>query len=167
LNFIKLRKFLQNFLLLFTLALMWGCGGGGGGGGGSGGSGGSGGNSGESTPSMAFGNGASVAIVPLGGGEYVVQGNNLAGVAGMDLTVSYDRANVSSPTVIPGDLISGTTFASNTDLPSAIKIAFIIFPNTISGTGQIAKISFAAHTGPANFTFGPVKFVDTNGNLIQ
>jgi hypothetical protein len=162
LNFIKLRKFLQNFLLLFTLALMWGCGGGGGG---SGGSGGSGGNSGESTPSMAFGNGASVAIVPLGGGEYVVQGNNLAGVAGMDLTVSYDRANVSSPTVTQGDLISGALLAPNTNVLGTIRIGFAS-ANGFSGTGQIAKISFATHNGPANFTFGPVTFWDSNLNVI-
>ena len=99
-KFIYLQKYFQATLILAVLVLMWGCGSGGG-----------------PTPNEVASNGASVAVIPSGDGVYVIQGNNMEGVAGMDLIISYDRSALSSPTVVQGGLISEALMMSNTTDP--------------------------------------------------
>src|SRR6185369_16366895 len=83
--------------------------------------------------------------------EYVIQGSNLVGVAGIEFTVSYS-STLSSPTVTYGGLVSGALPADNSATADSITNRSINFAfvkiDGISGTGQIAKISFATATGP-------------------
>jgi hypothetical protein len=150
---IKLRKFLQASLILVALALTWGCGGGGGGGGGG-------------NPTPPVNKAPAVTIISSGGGEFVIQGDNMDGVAGIDLTIAYDSSKLSSPTVTEGALTSGKLFAVNTDIPGTIRMA-IVSTTALSGSGQIAKISFATHDATTIPTLNSVKLIDANGNVIQ
>jgi hypothetical protein len=139
-KFIKFSQSLKSAFVLVILAFMWGCGGGGG-----------------STPNDVVSTVASVSVVRSSNTEYVIQGNNLVGVAAVELVVSYDSTTLSSPTVTNGGLFPGALFAANPQFtPSSIKIAFVSATD-MSGTGQLAKISFASATGS-----GTVSIVSAN-----
>src|SRR6185369_9164417 len=88
---------------------------------------------------------ASVSVTPADSGTFTIQGDNMDGVAGIDLTVSYD-GSLSSPRVTQGSLISGALMAANTNNPGSIKIA-IISTKSLSGSGQIATVTFARGSG--------------------
>jgi hypothetical protein len=157
LEFIKLKKYLQAALTLSILALMWGCGSGEG-----------------ATPIEVTNNGASVTtsnnsasvtIIPSGGGEFVVQGDNMDGVAGISLTITYDRSTMSSPTVTQGGFISGALMISNTVEPGTIRIA-IISTKEFSGNGQIATISFAAALESGNVSITSINMINSKGTPI-
>jgi hypothetical protein len=94
---------------------------------------------------ICFGD-ASMSITPATGNSFTVQGSNMDGIAGIDLTISYD-SSLHSPSVTPGSLISGAMMAANTTLiNNSIKIA-IITTKTFSGSGPIAIITFASGSG--------------------
>ena len=147
LNYLKLRKYFQASLVMVILALMWGCGSGGG----------------STAPVVVSKN--AISISPSSSSEYVVRGDNMEGVGGIDLTISYDSTTMSSPTVTQGGLISGALMAPNTATPGTIRIA-VISTKAISGSGQIATISFAAVTGPAKVSITSVSMIDTSGVTI-
>jgi hypothetical protein len=109
--------------------------------------------------------GASVTITSSGGGSFVVQGDNMNGVGGIDLTIGYDTTVLNSPTVTKGSLVSGALMAPNTTIPGTIRIA-IIQTTPLSGSGPIAAISFATHTGSAGITSLSAKIVDGNNALV-
>jgi hypothetical protein len=92
--------------------------------------------------------GASVSVKPSGDGVFIIQGNSMDGVAGIDLTVDYDSSSLASPKVDQGTLVSGRAmFAANPNFASStIKIG-IISTTAFSGSGQIAVITFASHKG--------------------
>lgn len=75
----------------------------------------------------------------------VVIGNNMDGVAGIDLTINYDISMLSTPTVTKGGLVAKGMLAANTSMPGMIKIA-VISMTPFSGSGQIASINFASNT---------------------
>src|SRR5689334_12966012 len=107
-KFIKSNQYFKPAFVLAILVLMTGCGGGG------------------STSNEVVNTVASISVVRSSNTEYVIQGNNLVGVAGIDLIVSYDSTNLSSPTVTQGALFPGALFAANPQFtPSSIKIAFV------------------------------------------
>lgn len=141
-NFIHLRKYLLTVLILIIPALMWGCGGG-------------------STPAA----GASVAVASLGGGEYTVQGNNLKSVAAMEFDLGYDISSLSSPTVTQGGFIPGALFEYNIVTPGTIRIV-LVSTNAYSGSGQLAKVTFATHTGTPTITVNSVKMYNLSGDPI-
>jgi len=148
-KFIKLSQYLKSAFVLVVLALMSGCGGGGG-----------------STSNEVVSTVASVSVVRSSNTEYVIQGNNLVGVAAVELVVSYDSTTLSSPTVTQGGLFSDALFAANTNFsPSSIKIA-IVGTKNISVTGQIAKISFATATGAGTVSIVSASTLDFNGKQI-
>lgn len=119
-----------------------------------------------------------ITVAPSDNGVFVIQGNNLDGVAGIDLVVRYDPSVLSSPSVVQGSLVaaSGAVFAANpTFTQSSIKIA-IINTKPFSGSGPIATISFAAHTGTGNVvvsssfingTGAPIYRGDDSGTLTS
>jgi len=148
--FKKLRVYFLVPLLLVTVLVIWGCG--------------NGGSDGGPTTSIAFKDGASVSIVPSGNGKYVVQGDNLSGVAGVDLSVSYDSATMSSPTVTLGDLFSGSLFAANPANP--IRIA-IVSSTGFSGSGEIATISFATDEGAGEISIEKLEMINSSGRRFQ
>jgi hypothetical protein len=89
---------------------------------------------------------ASVTITPASNGIFIIQGNQMDGVAGIELNVVYDSSSLASPSVNQGNLISGAIMLADTNIPGSIKVA-IISTKAFSGSGQIVSISFATHTG--------------------
>lgn len=140
LKYIELKKYLQTFLFLVVLALMWGCG--------------------NEVISKNL-----ISLSPSSSSEYVLRGDNMDGVAGIDMTINYDNSTLSSPTVTQGEFISGAMMATNTSTPGVIKIA-IISTKAISGNGQIATVSFASVTGTGNILISNVNMIDNKGAPI-
>lgn len=140
LKYIELKKYLQTFLFLVVLALMWGCG--------------------NEVISKNL-----ISLSPSSSSEYVLRGDNMDGVAGIDMTINYDNSTLSSPTVTQGEFISGAMMATNTSTPGVIKIA-IISTKAISGNGQIATVSFASVTGTGNILISNVNMIDNKGATI-
>lgn len=109
--------------------------------------------------------GASVTITPTAGGSYIVQGNSMDGVAGIELTITYDSSSLSSPTVTQGALVAGAMMVANTGNPGSIKTA-IISTKTFSGSGEIATVTFATRNGTGGITSATVKMIDSKGVSI-
>lgn len=105
---------------------------------------------------------ASVSVTPTDSGIYTIQGNNMDGVAGIDLTISYD-GSLSSPTVTQGSLISGSMMAANTINPGRIKIA-VISTKSFSGSGPLAKITFADGSGSVKIV--SVNMINSSGASV-
>jgi hypothetical protein len=144
----KLSQHVKSAFVMVILTFIWGCGGGGG-----------------STSNDAVNKVASFSVTPSSNGEYVIQGNNLVGVAGIELTVSYDSLTLSSPNVTTGALASDALMAPNTNIPGSIRIA-IATTKDISGNGQIVKISFASATGPGTVAIVSAKTINLNGDQL-
>ena len=140
--------YFQVTLILTILVLMWGCGSGGG-----------------MTPNEVVSKAASVSLIPSGNGEYVIQGDNMDGVAGIELTINYDSSALSSPTVTQGGLISGALMRSNTTFVGTIRIA-IVNTTPFSGSGQIDTVSFTSATGTGSVSIATVKMIDSKGAPI-
>jgi len=98
---------------------------------------------------------------------FIVQGNDMNGVAGMKLTVVYDPAVLASPTVTWGSLISGALPLANTTAAGIITIA-IIKSEPLTGSGPIAAISFAVRKSGGGIPVVSVdQMIDSNGtNLL-
>jgi hypothetical protein len=116
-----------------------------------------------SSTSLALG--ASLLITSSGGGSYTVQGENMNGVAGIDLTIGYDASSLSTPTVSWGGLVAGALSIANTNVPGNIKIA-IIRTEPFSGSGPIAALSFATQSGTGGITSVSAKLIDSKGGAI-
>lgn len=87
---------------------------------------------------------ATVTLSPNGNGRYTVNGDSMGGVAGIDLTIGYDPARLSGPTVTWGPLIAGAVSIANTNIPGSIRIAIVKPEPFAQSSGVIATISFAA-----------------------
>lgn len=110
--------------------------------------------------------GASVSVNPSSDGVFIIQGNSMDGVAGIDLTVVYDTSSLASPKIDQGSLVAGgALFAANPNFaPSTIKI-IIISARALSGSGQIAVITFASHTGTGSITVS-TSMIDSKGAAV-
>ncbi len=87
------------------------------------------------------------------------------GVAGIDLTITYDGSSLSSPTVTQGALVAGAMMVANTSNPGSIKTA-IISTKTFSGSGEIATVTFANRNGTGGITSATVKMINSKGVSI-
>lgn len=105
-------------------------------------------------------------VAPLGDGRYSVNGAAMDGVAGIDLTVTYDSSLLSGPSIIQGGVISGAMMASNTNNSGTIKVA-IISTRAFSGNGQIIAINFAGRNGSGGITTINAKTIDIKGAQLQ
>ena len=94
-----------------------------------------------------------------------VIGSNLDGVAGIDLSISYDISMLSTPTITKGPLVAKGMLVGNTPSPGTIKIAVISVP-PLSGSGQIAAISFASNTGNGGIRSISASVIDSKGSQI-
>lgn len=109
---------------------------------------------------------ASVSIIPSGGGRYIVQGNGMDGIAGVDLIIRYS-APLSNPSVSQGGALSGAMFAANPNYaPGSIKIA-VISANSLSGSGEIAVIRFASWRENAPIPTVTASFIDSKGAAVS
>jgi Cohesin domain len=116
--------------------------------------------------SAAIALGASVSLTPLGNGVFIIYGNQMDGIAGIDLIANYDTSLLAAPKIDQGSFISeGAMFIANpTSTPDTIKI-IIIKANSFSGSGQIATISFASHTGTGNIAI-TTSMIDSSGTPV-
>lgn len=112
--------------------------------------------------SASLASGASVTITPAGEASFAVQGDNMNGVSGIELTIGYDTSALTSPSVSWGGLINGALSIANTTVPGTIRIA-IIRTSPFSGSGQIAALSFDARNGSGGITSVSAKMTDING----
>lgn len=94
---------------------------------------------------------ANLTISPSGNGVFTIQGSGLEGVAGIQLTVSYDTATLANPRAVQGSLIPGNFMTLfNTSVPGSVTMATITpDPKGVSGTGPIATITFDLLGGSA------------------
>jgi hypothetical protein len=105
---------------------------------------------------------ASMVVTSLGNGIYVIEGNDLNQVAGMELTLAYDSTALGTPTVSWGNMISGAVKIANTGVPGSIRIA-IISTTPFSASGQVAQVSFASSNGSGRITSIMAKVINTAG----
>lgn len=108
---------------------------------------------------------ASVTISPAAAGSYSVQGNSMDGVAGIELTITYDSSSLSSPTVTQGSLVAGAMMAAGTGDPGSIRIV-IISTKAFTGSGEIAAVTFAARNGTGGITSASAKMINSKGVSI-
>lgn len=82
-----------------------------------------------------------VIMTPASDSAYVIQGNDLSGLSGLDITVNYDPSSVSSPKITQGSLVAGALSAVNVSKPGTMRLA-IVRTSEIKGTGTVATVSF-------------------------
>ena len=85
--------------------------------------------------SLALGTSVSIDSSNAGKGIFTVQGSDMDGVTGIEMTLKYDTPALTSPTVTLGNLVPGAMLAANTNIPGSIRIA-IIRLNAFSGSGH-------------------------------
>jgi len=93
----------------------------------------------------------------------VIYGSGMDGVAGIDLTITYDTAILASPTVTKGSLVSIGMLTANTSSPGLIRIV-ILSSKPFSGNGPIATIGFASNTGNGGIKSATASIIDIKGN---
>jgi hypothetical protein len=147
----NLKKIIAGFLAA-GLFFIFGCGGGGGA-------------ALTSTGNATTSQPKTIQAVSTGSGTYSILGNNMDGVAGIQIEIKYDTASLSSPTVTQGGLVTGAILAANTSTPGVITIG-IINTSAFSGNGQIAGISFASKTGSAGITSITASLIDIKGSSV-
>lgn len=147
----------QVIVLLGMAVVLWGCGNGGG----------AASSATTSVPqsSTAVSKDAFVSLVPSSDGGLIIQGNNMNGVAGIALTITYDSSVLAAPTITQGGLIAGSVMATNTLYAGTIKLA-IVSNTALSGNGEIAAVSFATVNGPGNASLTSVELIDSNGVAV-
>jgi len=82
---------------------------------------------------------AVVYLVDDGAGQFRVQGENLFGVASIDLTLTYDTQAFKAEMAMQGQLLEGMMFVSNLNTPGVIRIG-AIGSNDIHGGGTLVTI---------------------------
>ncbi|QEM67469.1 hypothetical protein FO488_04460 [Geobacter sp. FeAm09] len=103
-----------------------------------------------------------LSIAASGNGVYVIQGTNLSSVAAIELTLRYDTASMSSPTVALGSLASGAMLATNTLTAGTIRIA-MVSNRAVSGSGPVATVSFATVTGAGGIAISSYSMINSSG----
>ena len=144
-KFDNLRKYFPLVFMFAILSIMWGCG-----------------SDGGTVANESTSKSASLSVISSGSSEYIIQGNNMDGVAGIYLTISYDSAVMTAPAVTEGGVDSGSLIMANTNVPGTIKIA-IINGKSFSGSGPIAKISFATQSGASGISISSASMSDIKG----
>ncbi|KAB0664070.1 hypothetical protein F6V25_14795 [Oryzomonas japonica] len=153
----KRGNWLRIGVLLGMAAVLWGCG--------NGGDAASTATSSASQSSTAASKNAFVSLVPSGDGGMIIQGNNMNGVAGIALTITYDSSVLAAPTVTQGGLVAGSVMATNTLYAGTIKLA-IVSNTALAGNGEIAAVSFATVNGIGNASLTSVELIDSNGVVV-
>jgi len=93
------------------------------------------------------GTAATVTISPSGGGVYLLAGQALQNVSGLDITITYNAAALSSPRVSSGGLLNGALLMANTSRAGTIRVA-AVHQGVVKGSGLLATISFDASDLP-------------------
>jgi hypothetical protein len=109
---------------------------------------------------------AEVSLTPAGDGKFTVNGALMDGVAGIELSISYDSSRLSGPTVTQGGLVAGAMMAANTNNPGLIRVA-IINTKPFSGSGQIIALTFSGNAGSGGITGFTGNVIDLKGTPLQ
>jgi len=101
---------------------------------------------------------------PAADGTFILRGEQMTGVAGMDITIGYDYGKLTNPRILPGSLVSGMMSASNPGNP--VRLA-VIGTKPLTGSGIIATISFdLAGTSPGAITALTGSLIDAAGKSM-
>ena len=102
---------------------------------------------------------------PSADGTFVLRGDQMAGVAGIDVRITYDASKLSNPRVTMGSLVSGMMSASNPTNP--IRMAIVGTKAIGSGSGIIATITFdRTGSSPGAITAVTGSLIDTVGKKV-
>ncbi len=103
---------------------------------------------------------------PSGDGTFVLRGDQMAGVAGLEIRIGYDGGTLKNPRVAMGSLVSGMMNAANPANP--IRLAIVgTTPIAGSGSGTIATITFdRAGSKPGSVTSLIASLIDGNGKKV-
>ena len=98
--------------------------------------------------------GASVTITSSGGGVFTVQGDNMKGMSGINLTIGYEKSLLSSPVVKWGTLAleADMHIANTTTTPGSIMVAIIKAEPFAQNNGPIATVTFSAQNSSCGIT---------------
>ena len=94
-----------------------------------------------------------VTLSPAGGSVYLLNGEGLPDISGLEITIIYDASSLLNPRVVPAGLFSGALMMANTTSPGSIRIA-AVQPGAVQGSGPIATISFDGAAGPGGGVSG-------------
>lgn len=101
---------------------------------------------------------------PGSDGVFLLRGERMEGVAGLDIRVGYDAGTLSNPRVVLGSLVGGMMSAANPGNP--IRMA-LVGTKAISGSGVIATITFdRTGTSPGAITMLTGSLIDTKGTRL-
>lgn len=102
---------------------------------------------------------------PSADGVFVLRGEQMTGVAGLDIAVAYDMNTLSSPRITMGSLVGGMLNSSNPINP--IRLAIVGSKALTAPSGVIATIAFE-RVGDSNgvITSLTASMIDEKGNKL-
>lgn len=114
----------------------------------------------------AFAGTGNFTITPVGNGVFIISGNGLSDVAGLDVTVGYDASVLANPRIAKGSLLGGALLASSTNHAGSVRLG-ILNSTAIAGAGTIATITFdTLGSGKGTATLAQVAAIDIKGKTI-
>lgn len=84
---------------------------------------------------------ATITAVASGNGVFAVVASGFTGVAGLDVTVTYDSATLGNPRVEKGAMLGNALFVANPNQTGIIRIG-AVSTSGVSGSGTVAVITF-------------------------
>lgn len=112
---------------------------------------------------------ALVTVIPSPNGRYAINCYGFDGVAGVEVTVSYDPSAASGPVIERGSFGSDVLMVSNTGTAGTLRMACIMpYPSSLSGAGTLATFYFDRETAtpPGTFSSIQVQLADVRGESI-
>jgi hypothetical protein len=106
-----------------------------------------------------------VRLVEEAPGQYRVDGESLAGVSSVDLTIDYDPASLSLSGATQGELLQDTLFAVNANLPGQVRIG-AVGTRSLSGSGTLASLQSSAKVSPPVILGFTAKLTDADGQSL-
>ncbi|QXE91126.1 cohesin domain-containing protein [Geomonas subterranea] len=101
---------------------------------------------------------------PASDGVFVLRGDQMDGVAGLDISIAYDSATLANPRVTMGRLAQGMMSAANPGNP--VRIA-IVGTRALTGGGIVASIAFdRTGNSPGIVTLVTGTLIDANGRKV-
>ncbi|WP_026840136.1 cohesin domain-containing protein [Citrifermentans bremense] len=102
---------------------------------------------------------------PSADGVFVLRGEQMAGVAGLDITIGYDRNTLSTPHIAMGSLVKDMLNSSNPSNP--IRLAIVGSKGIATASGVIATITFERVGESAGaITSLTASLIDEKGNKL-
>ena len=116
-----------------------------------------------------FGEAATITIVPVGAATYSITATDLQESAGIELSIVYDKDALENPKVTYGAMTAGSMSNHNASVPGSVRIAIIIAPGVIKGSGELVSIAFTSKGKPQAWqpTFSsPPGVIDAKGSPL-